>query len=142
MATHLATTTAFWVRVGRLDLGTFTTCEGLSCDVDYEEFWEGGLNTRPWRLPTRIRYSNVVLTRPLESNSAAYLLWLQSAALKLVPLNGEIAALGPTRTPIVRWELQGVVPVRWQGPSFTAASTGVAMETIELGHHGLIALPG
>ena len=36
--------------------------------------------------------------------------------------------------------LDGVIPVRWSGPSLNPDSPKVAMETVELAHHGF--LPG
>src|SRR5262245_12015382 len=37
-----ATTSMFQVFIGAINLGPFTTCDGLSCEVEYEEYWEGG----------------------------------------------------------------------------------------------------
>ena len=45
-------------------------------------------------------------------------------------------ALDPEGTKLARWELQEVIPVRWQGPSFNAGGPKVATETLELAHHG------
>ena len=45
-----ATSVLFRVFIGAVDLGSFTTCDGLACEVQYEEHWEGGLNAHPWIL--------------------------------------------------------------------------------------------
>jgi hypothetical protein len=31
-----------------------------------------------------------------------------------------------------------VIPVKWQGPSFSAESAKVATETLEIAHHGFM----
>jgi phage tail-like protein len=37
---------------------------------------------------------------------------------------------------LVSWKLNGVIPVKWQGPSFSAESPKIAVETLEIAHHG------
>jgi phage tail-like protein len=40
--------------------------------------------------------------------------------------------------PIWQWDLTGVIPVRWTGPSLSAESAKIATETLELAHHGFL----
>ena len=47
------------------DLGTFNSCEGLGVEVVLEQREEGGNNGFVWQLPTRLKYTNVKLSRPL-----------------------------------------------------------------------------
>ena len=49
----------------RPQLGTFNSCEGLGVEVVLEQREEGGNNGFVWQLPTRMKYSNVKLSRPL-----------------------------------------------------------------------------
>jgi len=37
---------------------------------------------------------------------------------------------------VLTWALSDVIPVRWTGPSFNSESSKVAVETLELAHHG------
>ncbi len=135
---EFATSVMFRVFIGAVDLGSFTTCDGLACEVQYEEHWEGGLNAHPWILPSRLRYSNIVLTRPLTASTVSLGLWLRSQVVQAAPTIGQISALAPDRSLIARWSLDRVLPVRWQGPSFTAEASRPAMETLELAHHGFL----
>ncbi|SHN35748.1 phage tail protein [Streptomyces yunnanensis] len=123
------------------DLGTFSTCEGLDMQVETMDRSEGGVNDQPWKLPTRVTYSNLVLTRPLARASVAFWGWLRSQAEVSVPTLGEIAALGPDREVLMRWLVEGIVPVRWSGPSFSAGESRPGMETLELAHRGFAAVP-
>jgi phage tail-like protein len=134
-----ATSVRFRVVIGAVDLGSFTTCDGLACEVEVEEHWEGGLDTRPWILPSRLRYSHIVLTRPLTAATVEVWQWVQAQVSQPVPTVGQIAALAPDHSPIARWSLDRVLPVRWTGPSFTAEASQAAMETLELAHHGFLA---
>jgi len=38
---------------------------------------------------------------------------------------------------VVRWTVQGALPVKWEAPTFDANSNDVAIETLELVAHGL-----
>jgi phage tail-like protein len=42
---------------------------------------------------------------------------------------------------IARWSLVDVVPVKWSGPQLSPDNAKVAIETLELAHHGFLA-PG
>ena len=50
--------------------------------------------------------------------------------------SGVITAMDSRGDPVLSWELTGVLPVRWTGPSLNADSSKVAIETLELAHHG------
>ncbi|MFJ6054781.1 phage tail protein [Streptomyces sp. NPDC092307] len=131
----------FRVTVGAVLLGSFTSCDGLGCDIEMEEVWEGGVNDHPWQIPTRMSYSNITFTRPLGKDSALSWAWLASQVVQPIPMIGEIAALNADHDPIVRWWLQGVYPVRWNGPSFSAEESRAVTETLEIAHNGFIPIP-
>ncbi|HEX6684200.1 MAG TPA: phage tail protein [Candidatus Limnocylindrales bacterium] len=128
------------VAVDGEDLGAFTTCEGLGCEVVLEQREEGGNNGFVWQLPSRIKYSNVKLTRPICKDSANLTKWLAGFASGVKLRTATINARGSDGEIIASWSLDGVLPVRWSGPSLNPDSPKVAMETIELAHHGF--LPG
>jgi phage tail-like protein len=124
------------VTVDDHDLGGFITCEGLGLEVVLELREEGGNNDFVWQLPTRVKYTNIKLTRPIGSSTGAVVEWLAGLAQKVQRTNGCIAAMGADRTVIASYNLTGVIPVRWTGPSLTAESPKIATETLELAHHG------
>ncbi|MFE6692121.1 phage tail protein [Streptomyces sp. NPDC057743] len=128
----------FRLDVGMYELGSFTSCNGLSCSMVTETRSEGGLNTRVHQLPSHLEYGNVTLSRPLTQLTPALWLWIRAQALRRVPMMAQLAALGPDRRPLVCWTLTGVVPVRWSGPSFDTASSGAALETLEIAHDGFV----
>ncbi len=59
----------YTVEIDGADLGVFSTCEGLGCELVLEQREEGGNNGFVWQLPTRIKYSNIKLTRPICKDS-------------------------------------------------------------------------
>lgn len=129
-------TTAWAVEVGGLSLGSWITCEGLGIELVMEQREEGGNNGFVWQLPTRVKYTNVKLSRPLCSETTTVVDWLTGLVRKAEPQTARIRALTAEGTPVAVWNLQGVMPVRWTGPSMSTDSPKAATETIELAHHG------
>jgi phage tail-like protein len=41
-----------------------------------------------------------------------------------------------TPAPLLRWNFQGAYPVRWEGPTLKADQPALAIEMLELTHHG------
>jgi phage tail-like protein len=121
---------------GGIDLGTFISCDGLSMEVQTEDREEGGNNGFVWKFPVRVKYSNVKLTRPIGPDSNKVAKWFAEMGENVRRTTGQISALTPEGKPLVAWKLKEVIPVKWQGPSFSAESPKVAIETLEIAHHG------
>jgi phage tail-like protein len=136
----LAVTTCFSVTIDGETLGSFSTCEGLGCEVVLEQREEGGSNGFVWQLPTRIKYSNIKLSRAVCADTSAVAHWIAGIVSGTKPRTASIAARTAQGVIVAQWDLLGVVPVRWTGPSLSADSPKVATETIEIAHHGI--LPG
>ena len=131
-----AVTVCFSVIVDDMKLGTFNSCEGLGVEVVLEQREEGGNNGFVWQLPTRIKYSNIKLSRPLCADTDEVMAWFASMTTGLKPKTANISAMTAERKVVAAWGLLGVVPVRWTGPSLNLDSPKVATETLELAHHG------
>ncbi|HKT00637.1 MAG TPA: phage tail protein [Rugosimonospora sp.] len=136
-----AVAVCFVVRIDDENLGAFNSCDGLGCEFVMEQREEGGNNGVVWQLPTRIKYSNVKLTRPVTAQSGKITQWFASMASGIKRKTATIEARTLDGTVIARWALVDVVPVRWSGPQLSAESPKVATETLELAHHGFLA-PG
>ena len=136
----MAVSVFFLVKIDDNDLGSFNSCDGLGVEVVLEQREEGGNNGFVWQLPTRVKYSNVKLTRPVGKDSVKLTAWLMSFAAGVKRQTATISAMSADRKVVATWNLDGVVPVRWTGPSLNPDSPKIATETIELAHHGF--LPG
>ena len=133
-----AVSVCFVVRIDDVELGAFNSCEGLGCEVVMEQREEGGNNGFVWQLPTRIKYSNIKLTRPLTKDTAKVAKWIAKTNTGLARKTGTIQAMTADGTVVAQWGLLGVVPVRWTGPSLNPDSPKVATETVEIAHHGFV----
>jgi phage tail-like protein len=132
-----ATSVFFRLVIGGNDLGAFHTCSGMGAEVEMETYAEGGNNGFTWQLPGRVTWSNITLTRPVTADTAKIARWLDETLKRVEPKDGEIVALKPDLTRIISWQVFGIVPVRWQGPSFDPADSQAAVETLEIAHQGL-----
>jgi phage tail-like protein len=136
---NTAVSICFVVSLDDESLGSFTGCEGLGCEVVMEAREEGGNNDFVWQLPTKLKYSNVKLTRPLGRDTEKVARWFASMATGFTRRTATVQAMRADGKPVATWSLYGVVPVRWSGPSLTADSPKVVMETVEIAHQGFVA---
>jgi phage tail-like protein len=143
--TDPAVSVCFVVQLDSIGLGAWNSCDGLGCEVVVEQREEGGNNGFVWQLPTRIKYPNIKLTRPLTKDTEKVAKWFADWVRRGARWSGAgdktgfIQAMTADGTVVARWGLLGVVPVRWTGPSLSPDSPKVATETIEIAHHGFIA---
>lgn len=133
-----AVTVCFQVTVTGHDLGTFTSCEGLGCEVVVEQREEGGNPYFVHQLPGRLKYTNVKLTRPVNGDTKNVAKWFASMATQVKRTNAEIIAMTQDGTHVATWGLTQVIPVKWTGPQLGVDSPKVATESLELAHHGFL----
>ncbi|TCO50577.1 phage tail-like protein [Kribbella antiqua] len=128
----------FMVHVDEVDLGMFISCEGLGCEVVVEQRSEGGNNGYVVQIPSRLKFPNIKLTRPLTKDTERVARWISSLAAGVKRHTGQITAMTSDGTVVARWGLIDVIPVRWSGPTFAKGPADVLTETIEIAHHGFI----
>jgi phage tail-like protein len=130
----------FHVRIDGQDFGNWEKCEGLSVEYDMHEHSEGGQNTFVHRIPGRVKYQNIKLTRALDGSSPDVTAWMASVALRLVPGTAEISVRDGTGDEVASWSFIGIYPVRWSGPNLDIYGNQHATETLELAHQGFLGL--
>jgi phage tail-like protein len=132
----VAVAVSFVVKIDDQDLGAFNTCDGLGCELVIEQREEGGNNGLVWQLPTRMKFSNIKLSRPVTADSAKLTRWFSTSISGIKRKTATIEARTLEGTVIARWGLLDVIPVRWTGPQLSPDQPKVAVETLELAHHG------
>lgn len=128
----------FLVEIEGVVVGGFTEVAGLQSEVEVQDYREGGRNDYVHRLAGPTRYpSNLILRRGL-TDAATLWEWHYSVTQgRVVRKNGSVVLLDSARQEGWRWNFLQAYPVRWNGPELRAASSAVAVETLELVHHGL-----
>ena len=133
-----AVSVCFMVEIDKFPLGFFNSCEGLGMEIVMEQREEGGNNTMVWQLPTRMKFTNVKLSRPIGEDSKLLTTWFAGMMNGVTPSTMVISAMNLDKTVVAKWALNGVIPVRWTGPSLNLDSPKVATETLEVAHHGIM----
>ncbi|HEU4422523.1 MAG TPA: phage tail protein [Pilimelia sp.] len=133
-----AVAVCFVVSIDDESLGSFNSCDGLGCEFVMEQREEGGNNGIVWQLPTRLKYSNVKLSRPVTQKSAQIMKWFADMSSGVKRKTATIEARTLDGTVVARWALVDVVPVRWTGPQLNPDTPKPATETLELAHHGFL----
>jgi phage tail-like protein len=126
----------FHLKLDNQNIGWWNSFEGLGMETAIETREEGGNNAWVHQLPTRLKFSNVKLARPINHDSEKVAVWFMAISKKVTRSTAQIKAVDGRGTTIAQWSLNGVVPVRWTGPTFRVDSPQVATETIELAYHG------
>ncbi len=128
----------FQVKIDGRSFGHWQKCDGLAVEYDIHEYKEGGENSFVHRLPGRVNYPNIRLTRPVDSDSSSVSAWVASLQVRMVPSTCEISVLDPSGESVAQWTLAGVYPIRWTGPTLDVSSNQWATETLELSHNGFL----
>ena len=128
----------FKVSIDGQDFGNWQKCDGLTMEYDIHEYKEGGENGYVHRLPGRVKYENIKLTRPIDEHTARVTMWVASMQVMVLPGTGQISVLDPAGEAVADWHLIGVYPVRWSGPTLDVDGNQLATETLEIAHNGFM----
>ena len=122
---------------------SFQEAAGLSVEMAFEEYAEGGVNQFKHRLPTYPKYSNLVLKRGLVLQHLPLYQWCRktlqggfSSPIKpqsvMVTLLGPPSKKGGKPQHLKRWNLVNAWPVKWSLSDLRAQESELAIETLEL----------
>jgi phage tail-like protein len=127
----------FVVEIEGVLAGGFAQVLGLEVEVETFEYREGGRNDFVHRFAGSVRHPPLVLSHGVSPIDGLWA-WHQDVASGVITRrNGTIYLLDQSREPVVWWNFQGALPVKWTGPSLDALQAAVAFETVELSHCGL-----
>ena len=127
----------FLVEIEGILAGSFSECSGLQVETETFEYREGGLNDYMHRFAGPTKYPPLILKHGLTLIDGLWS-WHQNVAQgKIERKNGTIYLLNKQRIPVMWWDFKEAFPVKWTGPELRADSGNVAIESVELAHHGL-----
>ncbi len=125
-------------------LGAFNEISGLGASFEVQRIPEGGQNEFVHQRPAGISWNNIVLKRGVTDSEAMYR-WFKASSGEAFAGNRDriefkscvILALEPDGGISREWGVYDSFPVRWTGPTLSADSSEVAIEELEIAHHGL-----
>ena len=120
----------------------FSECTGLDGSLDTEDYEEGGNNAFVHKFRKHMRWTNIVLKRGVGRDDRLWDWFFAYTKGKGQRRNGLITLLDGAGERRKTWGFRDGLPVRYVGPSLKADQSTVAIESIEIAHHGLYQLPG
>jgi phage tail-like protein len=137
--TQFGLTMRFTVVVAGIDLGAWSSCDGLKVDFGLKEIKVGGNNECKVYLPDRVFYPRLVLKRAMTaSDSGRVMSWLRSMVDATQGDTATITLRDSHNQAVSEWTFVNVRPSSWKGPTLTATGKDVAVETLELVHEGFL----
>jgi phage tail-like protein len=122
--------------------GAFQEVKGLGADLEVTAYPEGGTPDFVHQLPVRHSWTRLSLRRGLVRDPGLWS-WYQAGLHQSLGArrDGAIWLLDDAGIPAISWVFRGGVAAKWTGPEFSATQPGIAIEGLEIAHHGLQQLP-
>jgi phage tail-like protein len=127
----------FQVLIDDAVIGAFAECSGLSVEYEIFEYAEGGEQRFVHKFRGGLKYPNLVLKRGVTYEDAL-VKWFFDRSEREQRGNVTLSLLGDDGEEVRSWSFASAFPVKWSGPSFSAKSTNVATETLEIAHQGMV----
>ncbi|MBS1510484.1 MAG: phage tail protein [Bacteroidetes bacterium] len=120
----------------------FQEVSGLSFEIETEPFTEGGENRFEYKLPKRVKYTNLVLKRGLITskvltdwiNSAKDGFFWASPYPLFQPADILVTLMNDAGEPVAVWNVVQAYPVKWSMSDFNATANNIVVETLELAY--------
>lgn len=118
---------------------SFKEVSGITMEMGTEEITEGGNNNFKHRVPTSVKFSNLVLKRGLVPKDSAVIQWC------LDTLGGGLDKAIQTKTimvslldekgnPLNSWSFANAWPVKWSASDLNSMNNELVIETLEFSY--------
>ena len=134
----------FWIELSGIVTAEFKECSGLRLERQVKTYQEGGVNDYVHILPGPVKYANIVFKYgAIHENpqSQTFDIWewvikgihtgqVERKTFSILLRNG-------AGDIVRRWNVKDAFPVKWEGPQLKTDQSQIAVETLEVAHHGL-----
>jgi phage tail-like protein len=129
----------FRVEWGGAKIG-FSEVTGLTVETDVVEYRDGSSpEYHKIKMPGMQKFGNVTLKRGIFQGDNDYFKWWNTVALNTIERRDiTISLLNENHEPVVVWKIKNAWPTKVQSTDLKSDDNGVAIETIELAHEGLV----
>jgi phage tail-like protein len=131
------TTFHFHVEIDGIAQAVFTEVSGLDIEVEVTNYEEGGVNDHVWRLPGRIKVSDVTLKNGVTTTNDLWNWYKNILQGTLDRRSVSIVMVDQQGVENMRWNFKEALPVKWSGPQFKSDQSQSAIQTLQLSHKGL-----
>ena len=129
----------FRVEWGGAKIG-FSEVSGLSVETDVVEYRDGSSpEFHKIKMPGMQKFGNITMKRGIFQGDNDFFLWWNTVALNTIERRDvTISLLNENHEPVVVWKIKNAWPSKVQSTDLKSDDNGVAIETIELAHEGLV----
>jgi phage tail-like protein len=129
----------FRVEIDEIDGATafFKSVSGLKFETDVVDFQEGGQNEFTHRLVGPTKWANLIFKRGFSQDNKL-IQWRQEWITgRKSRRNGKIIQLNTKLEAVCEWRFKEGWPCKWELSEMDASKSELAIETLEIAHHGL-----
>lgn len=118
--------------------GAFSECTGLEANMEPVVIDEGGRNYGAAQRAGKVSFATVVLKRGITSTQHLWK-WFELVARGgyAYRLTATVVLNDYEGNPVLAWELERALPVKFKSADFNASGTEVGVEELHLAHEGL-----
>ena len=120
----------------------FQSVAGLQAQIETESIKEGGENNFEHVVPTRRKYSGLVLKRGVVTGKGSKILdWIQNAfkglqeGKSITPTDIQVVLLNESHEPLMTWDVKHAWPKSWKYSDLNAEKGEILIETLELNYN-------
>lgn len=125
------------IKGGKEGEAFFKSVGGLKYEQEILPVAEGGVNDTVFQLPGRMKWSNIVLKQGF-TGSSAILAWRSDWTRgTMARADGKIELLDTALNTKATWQFFAGWPVKWEISEFDASKSELAIESLEIAHHGI-----
>lgn len=130
----------FIVEINGTQVGGFSEVTGLEVRTEVDEYREGGVNDYVHKIAKETRYQNLTLKRGITDATELWEWHQQVVEGDIQRKTVSVVLLDSQRQEKWRWVFRDAYPVKWNGSDLNATGNTVAVESVELAHHGMTKL--
>jgi phage tail-like protein len=130
----------FVVEINGTQVGGFSEVTGLEVRTELDEYREGGVNNYVHKIAKETRYPNLTLKRGITDRAELWAWHQQVVDGDVQRKTVSVVLLDVKRQEKWRWIFRDAYPVKWNGSDLSGTSNTVAVESVELAHHGMTKL--
>lgn len=130
----------FVVEINGTQVGGFSEVTGLEVRTEVDEYREGGVNDYVHKIAKETRYQNLTLKRGITDSTELWEWHQQVVEGDIERKTVSVVLLDSQRQEKWRWVFLDAYPVKWNGSDLSATGNTVAVESVELAHHGMMKL--
>jgi phage tail-like protein len=137
--TELHASFRFVVRVDNINYAAFSECTLPTLQVETQDIKEGGQNAYTHKLPVRVNAGTIKLKHGVMQNDELLKWYMLVLAGKIKDATRDVQVIlfnSDSKIQVATWTFNKAYPIRYGGPALKADTSVVAVEELELAHHG------